>query len=182
MRKRKSDSAGPTRGTIRTTNKANRQNYKLERQKTRATNRTERVGIRADKRSNVVESKAEARETAYENGIDPNAAMWQGISSLGQSVGGAVSSVFGGGAIGSIGSAIGGAGKNGSNFGNSAPSNDFEIGGSMTANDKGESIELDANGEVVTKKSNMLYYILGGVGVAVIGILAVVFGGKKRRK
>lgn len=47
-------------------------------------NRTERVAIRQD-----------TKKTAFEMGIDPNASMWGGISSLGGSIAQATSSIFG---------------------------------------------------------------------------------------
>jgi len=40
---------------------------------------------RVESRTDRAEAKAEAKKTAYEQGIDPNEAMWGGISSLGKS-------------------------------------------------------------------------------------------------
>ena len=47
-----------------------------------------RVGERTDRQEN----RQETKQTAFQHGIDPNASMWGGISSLGSSVSG----IFGG--------------------------------------------------------------------------------------
>jgi len=52
-----------------------------ERKMARIEGKTDRVESRTERAL----AKAEAKSVAYEQGIDPNASMWQGVASLGQS-------------------------------------------------------------------------------------------------
>jgi hypothetical protein len=61
----------------------------------RAERRHDRQMARIEARSNKQEMKYDYFKTAAENGIDPRASMWDGISSLGQSAGGTLTSMFG---------------------------------------------------------------------------------------
>lgn len=52
---------------------------------TRRADRKEIKMARIEGRTDRVEMRQDTKKTAYEMGIDPNAAMWEGISSLGKS-------------------------------------------------------------------------------------------------
>ena len=56
-----------------------------ERVEQRRADRKEVKMARIEARTARVETRQETKQTAYEHGIDPNAAMWEGIASLGQS-------------------------------------------------------------------------------------------------
>jgi hypothetical protein len=56
-----------------------------ERVATRRADRKEIKMARIEGRTDRVEMRQDTKKTAYEMGIDPNAAMWEGISSLGKS-------------------------------------------------------------------------------------------------
>lgn len=65
-------------------NKQNRRVHRADRQYTRQTSRGARVF-----------SRHSMKARAYESGFDPNASVWEGISSLGSSAAGVFSSVYG---------------------------------------------------------------------------------------
>lgn len=80
-----------------------------ERRMARIEARTERKANRQDAKTQRTEIRAHAREVAFENGIDPNASMWGGLSSMTSSLGQAAGSIFGGGG-GGLGGLFGGGG------------------------------------------------------------------------
>jgi hypothetical protein len=62
---------------------------------TRREARIQRVQIRQENRTIRQGNRSQTRQVAYENGIDPYASAWGGISSLGQSAGQTLSSIYG---------------------------------------------------------------------------------------
>ena len=72
-------------GSKRQERKAQRQADRKEIRLARIESREVKSAGRQEGRTSRTEMKQDTKRTAYEMGIDPNAAMWEGISSLGKS-------------------------------------------------------------------------------------------------
>ncbi len=77
--------------------KAAKREFKLAKKQQKQDGRSDRTQTRQDGRSERTGDRQETKRTAYENGIDPNAA-WAGMgSNIANAAGSALSSIYGGG-------------------------------------------------------------------------------------
>jgi len=74
-----------------------RKDSRAERLEIRNSGRSERRGIKQDGRTERANGRQETRQVAYANGIDPHAAWANMGSSIANSAGSALSSIYGGG-------------------------------------------------------------------------------------